>query len=473
MLLTPSAFAAMLLAAVPPTELATLAVPNGASGDEAGRSVSASGERVLMGVPLSNAGSLSNRGAAWVFRRTAEGAWTTEAELLAPDGAADDEFGLSVSLDGDVAIVGALNDDVAGKTDAGSASIFRRGASGWAFEATVIASDGQANDEFGRSVAIRGDVAIVGAWTSGLFDQGAAYVFRRQSNGTWLQTQKLTPPGSASGDQFGTAIAFDGVRVIIGAWGDEDGPATNSGSASVFRSTEGGPFIFEAKLIGADVVSGDELGRGVAIDDTLAVVGSWPFFGNGIGKAYVFRRNGTTWTQEAKLLAPDGATDDYFGFSVACARSGDRERIACGAWADDVAGMTNQGSVWIFERDDLGWSATAQLVAADGGPSDYFGFSLSFACETLAVGVRLDDVASATNQGTTRLWWIADDDGDGEPDLCSPTAGPTADLNGDGSVDAADLAILLGAWGSRDADLDGNGTTDAADLAALLGAWSR
>ena len=244
------------------------------------------------------------------------------------------------------------------------------------------------------------------------------------------------------------------------------------GSASVFRSVDGGPFAFEATLIGADVVSGDELGRGVAIDETLAVVGSWPFFGDGVGKAYVFRRNGTTWTQEAKLLAPDGATDDYFGFSVACSRSGDRERIACGAWADDVSGTTNRGSVWIFERDRSAWTASAQLVATDGGPSDYFGFSLSFACETLAVGVRLDDVAGATNQGTTRLWWIADDDADGEPDLCSPAAELTADLNGDGAVDAADLAILLGAWGSPDADLDGNGTTDAADLAALLGAWS-
>jgi hypothetical protein len=469
MTIVASTLAAAILAATPPAELATLTIPGGTSGDEAGRSVSASGDRVLVGVPLSNAGGPSNRGAAWIFRRTATGAWMPEAELLAPDGAADDEFGLSVSLDGDVAIVGALNDDVAGKVDAGSASIFRRGPRGWTFEATIVAGDGQPNDEFGRSVAIRGDVAIVGAWTSGLFDQGAAYVFRRQPNGTWLQTQKLTPPGSASGDQFGTALAFDGTRAIVGAWGDEDGPATNTGSASVFRSENGGPFQFEAKLIGADVVSGDELGRGVAIDDTLAVVGCWPFFGNGIGKAYVFRRVGTAWTQEAKLTASDGASDDYFGFSVSCTRSGGTERIACGAWADDVAGTTNQGSVWIFESGGGGWAPTEQLIATDGAPSDYFGFSLAFACESLVVGVRLDDVETATNRGSARVWWIADDDADGVDDRC----GAAEDLDGSGAVDAADLAVLLGAWGQPGAsDLDGNGTTDAADLAALLGAWT-
>jgi hypothetical protein len=457
------------IALTPPQPTATLLAPNGASGDEAGRSVALSGRRVLLGVPLSNVDGLSNRGCAWIFRANAEGSWLPEAQLAAPDGQADDEFGLAVGLDGEVAIVGALGDDVGPKTNAGSASVFRLVGGSWVHEATLIAGDGAANDEFGRSVAIRGDVALVGAWLSGLFDTGAIYVFRRQTNGTWLQTQKLTPPGIASGDQVGTTIAFDGTRAIVGAWGDEDGAATNTGSATVWRTVDGGPFVFEAKLIGSDVVASDELGRGVAIDDTLAVVGSWPFFGNGVGKAYVFRRNGTVWTQEAKLTAPDGATDDYFGFSVACRDEPGNETIVCGAWADDVSGTTNQGSAWVFRHVGSAWTATTQLVAQDGGPSDYFGFSLSLGCETLAVGTRLDDVARATNQGSARIWWLDDGDADGLPDLCAPAA----DLNGDGVVDAADLAILLGAWNTAGpTDLDGNGTTDAADLAALLGGWT-
>ncbi len=466
----PTAIVALYAALLPPQQLATLLAPDGAGGDEAGRSIAMSGRRILMGVPFSNAGGLSNRGCAWVFRANADGSWAPESQLLAPDGLADDEFGISVALDGDAAIVGAWNDDVGAKVDAGSASVFRRVNGSWIHEATLVAGDGSANDEFGRSVAIRGDVALVGAWLSGLFDTGAVYVYRRQANGTWLQTQKLTPPGIASGDQVGTAIAFDGTRAIVGAWGDEDGAAGNTGSATVWRTTGGGPFTFEAKLIGNDVVANDELGRGVAMDDTLAVVGSWPFFGNGVGKAYVFRRSGTTWTQEAKLVAPNGATDDYFGFSVACASEPGNEIVACGAWADDVRGTTNQGSAWLFRHQGRGWTVDGQLVADDGGGSDYFAFSLALTCETLAVGVRLDDVDAATNRGSARVWWVADDDADGEADLCQVAA----DLNGDGAVNAADLSVLLGAWGSGagDADLDGNGIVDAADLATLLALWT-
>lgn len=459
----------LLVGALPPEPIQTLLAPGGGSGDEAGRSVAVSGRRLLLGVPLSNAGGLSNRGAAWVFRATADGSWLPEQQLLAPDGLADDEFGFSVSIDGDVALAGAWQDDVGVKTDAGAASVFRRVNGTWTFEATLVAADGAADDEFGRSVAIRGDTALVGAWLSGIFDTGAVYVYRRQASGSWLQVQKLAPPGIASGDQVGTTIAFDGERAIVGAWGDDESALSNTGSATVWKLGANGLFTFEAKLVGSDVASSDELGRGVAIDGELAVVGSWPFFGNGIGKAYVFRRTGNSWAQEAKLLAPDGSTDDYFGFSVACKRDPTGDMVACGAWADDVNGTTNQGSVWLFRKSGGSWSAETQLIAPDGGGSDYFGFSLALGCETLAIGTRLDDVARNTNQGSARVWWVADFDGDGSAELCLDAA----DLDGNGSVDAGDLAQLLGGWGSSGAsDLDGNGTTDAADLAVVLANWS-
>lgn len=464
-----STFLAACLLALPPAPGATLVVPDGLGGDEAGRSVALSGRRALLGVPLANAGGLSNRGAAWIFRALADGTWLPEAQLVAPDGLADDEFGFSVAIDGEVALVGAWQDDVGAKVDAGSASVFRLVGGSWVHEATLVASDGAPDDEFGRSVAIRGDVALVGCWLSGLFDAGAVYVYRRQANGTWLQVQKLSPPGTASGDQVGTTIAFDGARAIVGAWGDDEAALGNTGSASVWTLGANGLFTYEAKLVGGDVAANDELGRGVAIDGDLAVVGSWPFFGNGVGKAYVFRRTGTTWSQEAKLVAPDGATDDYFGFSVACRREPSGDIVACGAWADDVAGTTNQGSAWLFRRAGGRWDAGTQLVASDGGPSDYFGFSLALGCETLAIGTRLDDVGPNLNQGSARIWWIADLDGDGDADLCVDAA----DLDGDGAVDAGDLAQLLGGWGAAGpTDLDGNGVTDAADLAVLLAGWS-
>lgn len=470
---------AALIAVAPPQELATLVVPDGALGDEAGRSISFDGRRVLLGVPNHDAAA-PNAGAAQLFRLASGGVWVTEELLVAPDAADGDSFGLAVSIDGDVALVGALDDDVNGKSNAGSAHVFRRLGGTWEHEAMLIASDGATNDAFGRSVALRGDIAVVGAWQSlNPLAKGAAYVFRRQRDGTWAQAQKLTPPDAANGDAYGTSLSFDGSRVLVGAFGDDVSGQSNQGSASVFRLEPNGSFTFEAKLTAADGIAFDEYGRGVAIDGELAVVGSWPFFGDGAGAACVFRRSGTVWVQEAKLVAPDAQPNDYFGFSVACQGGTSPDSlddvVACGAWADDVEGVTNRGSVWVFRPADLArgrppaWEPAHQLVARDGGGSDYFGFSLACSCEMLAIGVRLDDMGRSTNQGTARLWWTHDDDLSGSADPCMAVT----DLSRDGVTGADDLAILLGDWGlsQGDSDIDGSGIVDAADLALLLGAW--
>ncbi len=118
-----------------------------------------------------------------------------------------------------------------------------------------------------------------------------------------------------------------------------------------------------------------------------------------------------------------------------------------------------------------GWRE--QLVAPDGGSSDYFGFSLAFECELLAVGVRLDDVGAAANAGSARVWWIDDRDGDGSASDCGGEVRVPGDLDGDGVVGAADLALLLSQWGGAgEGDLDGDGNVGAGDLALLLAAWS-
>jgi hypothetical protein len=476
----------------PPEALSTLVAPDAAGGEEGGRSVAAAGRWVVIGMPGANIDGVVNRGAAWVFRAESDdgGAWIPEQRLLAPDGAAEDDFGLSVAIDdpsvrGDagepVAIVGALHDDVAGRVDAGSASVFRRIDGTWVFEQTLLASGGLAGDEFGRSVAIRGDVAVVGAWDDGLFDRGAVYVFVRDASGVWQQAQKLTAPGAGTGDHLGTSVALDafGARLVAGAWGDDAG-ASNGGSASVWRRAKNGAFVFEQELVGSALDPGDELGRGVAIDGDLAVLGGWAFWGDGRGTARVFRRSGTLWSEEAALDAPDGSADDYFGFSVACRRGdaldGDGDLIACGAWADDVLGTTNQGSVWVFERTAAKsggvWSPTAQLIAEDGGASDYFGFSLAFDCDRILVGVRFDDVEGVVNAGSARVWWIDDADGNGVADGCGSGGGLPGDLDGDGVVGPADLALLLSGWGGSGAgDLDGDGTVGPGDLTSLLAAW--
>jgi len=231
-------------------------------------------------------------GAAYVFVRNGE-RWEEQAKLTASSVAEglSDHFGWSVAINGDVAIVGSPYDDDAGK-NSGSAYVFLYNGDTWEEKKKLTASDAAAGDHFGRSVAIDGDMAIVGspydddAGTS----SGSAYVFVRNGD-MWEETKKLTARDTAAGDYFGWSVAISGDVVIVGA--DED-----------------------------DDAGGDS------------------------GSAYVFIRNGDMCEEKRKLTASDATASDYFGYSVAI--SGDVAIV--GSFGDDNAGG-NSGSAYIKYYD--------------------------------------------------------------------------------------------------------------------------
>ena len=156
-----------------------------------------------------------------------------EVKLAAGDVAAKDRFGRSVSISGDTAIVGAHQDDDAG-THSGAAHIFVRRRQAWARQAKLTASDAAANSEFGFSVAISGDIAIVGAHRDNAagFRSGAAYIFVH-SGTKWIEQAKLTAGDALNGEQFGSSVAISGDTAIIGAWGHDD-VRDDSGAAYIF-----------------------------------------------------------------------------------------------------------------------------------------------------------------------------------------------------------------------------------------------
>lgn len=472
-------------APAPPAIVEILTAEEGASGDELGRSVAVAGPFIAGGRWLADPGGATNAGAARVWRRLPDGTTVAEGEVLAPDGALNDEFGVSVALTatcalGDPAdpatwprlVVGAWTADLPGKVDAGAAYVYRRDPTSgiWTFEAKLVASDAAAASEYGRSVAIDGDLVVVGAWKHQL-SRGAVYV-HRLVDGSWTQEAKLLASDGTTGDGLGAGVAIDAGRVVAGAWGDDIGTQSNQGSAYVFRRDAPGTWVQEAKLVAAGGASGDEFGRSVAIDGTTdgaldgttAIVGTWPFFLDGPGAAHVFVRSGISWSQQATLVHPAPASADYFGFSVDV--SGDRAIV--GAWADDIDGTTNQGSAHLFTRTEGSWSHWSELRREESEPSAYFGFAVGIDDGVAAVGSRLDDVGVNTNQGSVAIVCLDDL-------ACSNcgTPGPAADLDGDGDVDGADLGLLLGAWGTTGpGDVDGSGIVDGADLGLLLGQWS-
>ena len=187
-------------------------------------------------------------------------------------------------------------------------------------QAKLTASDGDNNDFFGISVAIDGDTAVAGAPLDNgdLSNQGAAYVFTR-SGTTWTEQQKLTASDGKANDLFGTSVAIDGDTVVAGAPGD--GGTANSGAAYVFTRS-GTTWTEQQKLTASDGAANDLFGASVSIDGDTAVVGAPNDDGGTInqGAAYVFTRSGTTWTEQQKLTASDGAANDFFGASVAIDR---------------------------------------------------------------------------------------------------------------------------------------------------------
>ena len=320
-----------------------LTASDNAAGDEFGKSASISGDYAVVGA-LGDDDNGSGSGSAYVFKRTGTN-WAQEAKLLPSDGAENDIFGLADSISGDYAVVGASRDDDNGDAS-GSAYVFNRSGTSWAQEAKLLASDGAANDFFGASASISGDYAVVGA--TGDDDNGdasgSAYMFKR-SGTSWAQEAKLLPSDGAVGDFFGASVSISGDYAVVGAPFDDDN-GDLSGSAYVFKRS-GTSWTQEAKLLPSDGAAGDGFGAEVSISGDYAVVGAPNHDDNGTdaGSAYLFKRSGTSWTQEAKLLPSDGATGDHFGWGGSASISGDYAVV--GAWGDDDNG-SNSGSAYVY-----------------------------------------------------------------------------------------------------------------------------
>ena len=294
-----------------------------------------------------------------------------EFKITASDGGAVDQFGFSVSISGDYAIVGAFLDDDNGD-DSGSAYVFKRTGSSWAEEAKLLASDGAADDGFGFSVSISGDYAVVGA---ALDDDngdnsGSAYVFKRTGT-IWSQEAKLLASDGAALDRFGFSVSISGDYAAVGAYFDDDN-GDDSGSAYVFKRT-GTSWAEEAKLLPSDGAADDLFGYSVSISGDYALVGARFDDDNGddSGSAYLFKRTGTSWAQEAKLLASDGAAGDVFGHSVSI--SGNYAVV--GAALDDDNGG-DSGSAYVYSDiivgiDDERAGLPAQFTLSQNHPNPF------------------------------------------------------------------------------------------------------
>ena len=309
--------------------------------------------------------------------------WGQTAKVRASDGARFDQFGGSVAISENWAVVGASSHDEGG-TNVGAAYVFERlGTAEWVQRAKLRGSDTQSNNQFGSSVAISGNVMVVGA-PGHDFSTGAAYVFERDADDSWVQTAKLQSNARNRYDNFGYSVAVSDGRIVVGAYGDDTG-SIGAGAAYVFSRADNGSWEQVAKLQATERAENSLFGYEVAIDGDrlLSSANFKTATGASIGTTYVFERTSdNNWLQTAKLQTADQTEGDQFGSSIAV--SGDY--IVAGAYTERFEGEWT-GAAYVFEHSPTnGWTQVAKLQSSDKKRFDRFGNDVAISGDRLVVG---------------------------------------------------------------------------------------
>jgi hypothetical protein len=429
-----------------------------------------------------------------------------QTKLSPSDANAEDKFGVSVAVDGNLAVIGAYECDINNVANAGAAYVYEHTGSTWLQRQKLTASDASAGAQFGWSVAIEADTIAVGSNFAN--NTGAAYIFTR-SGDVWSQQQKLTASDACGGDYFGCSVAVSGNTVIIGAYKDD----ALTGSAYVFV-WNGSTWDYSQKLTASDTKAGDCFGNSVAIDTNAILVGSYyssPFEIGSEGSVYYFTRNAGIWSQQAILTASDPRYADHFGSSVAF----DANIAVIGAYECDINGIDNSGAAYVFYKTVSGWSQQQKLIDNDDPcANEDFGRSVAIESNAIFVGCpynRVDGKQTGsvfefvrTGQSwTQKQTFSASDSNNGDNfgfstavsgrNLIigahfnankSPLSGAayafnntSTDFDGDCDVDFADFALLASSWRRSNPSRDiapppaGDGVVDIYDLAVLCNDW--
>lgn len=333
----------------------------------------------------------------------------TEFKLTTSDAVTNAQYGRSVAIDGDLVAVGMGGDGAIG-----AVYVYKRQGMRYIPEAKLVPPESIPDTcpetevgncpEFGRTVAIQGNTVFVGARFAPVdnLKAGAVYVFRKQGD-LWQYEDKIVSPDPEAGDNFGRALAIQGTLLVVTA------RKTNleEGAAYVFVY-KGGRWIHQANIEASDPTPGAYFGQSVDIQGDVIAIGARNANPNGAGGFYLFRKSGDGWREIAKVTPSDGQDDDQYGFAIAI--SGDT--IVVGARRADVStSKSNTGAVYVYLLKGDSVELVTKLTASDLSKSDEFGQSVAIAGDVIAVGAWKDD----NKQGSIYLFshrsvqWIETD----------------------------------------------------------------
>jgi hypothetical protein len=344
--------------------------------DKFGNAVSLQGDRLLIGNYFDNDNG-SFAGAAYIFELE-NGEWIQKNRFTAGDISSSYGFGISLSLDGDRALIGSRGAKNGNGESVGAAYVFELVAGNWVETHKLIASDGDIGDEFGASVNLENNRAIVGSRNDDDVetDSGAAYIFDFTA-GMWVQTIKLTSMDSKIRSNFGLRLKLDGDRAVVSATSSNELPGVFSVSTYVYDLI-GGVWSFSAKLEkkSSTVSSG---GGSVEISGDTIIVGS-------LSNIYVFKKAAGVWSESTSFTSLDVESTDAFGITMGFSGA----NIIVGAYLHDGNGY-NSGSAYVFTESMGVFNQTEKFIGETGGQYNGFGNSVNISGNRAVVGVQSED----------------------------------------------------------------------------------
>jgi len=445
-----------------------------AAGDRFGHAVATNGERIVVGADAADlgcTGNLCDLGFVEVWVPDGD-AWAREAVLFPEHPAEGDAFGASVAIDGRRIAVGSLTDRIADQ--AGAVDLFVLDDGQWLHDTRLVAPEPAAGDEFGYSVAIQGDLLVVGSpgrQVGEIEDAGAVFVFEWDGL-RWRLIETLSSTAPKTTARFGQSVAIDGDLIVVGeTWADNDGglPVPISGAAFVFER-RGEDYGLVARLAAPVPAALDFFGLAVAVRSPDLVVIGAPGdddMADDGGAAHAFRAGGDGWEHSGIMYSLFPVASGRFGTAISLEGSA----LVIGEAGGD-AGAPASGAAYLFNTVDEAAAPVGPILPNDGDAGDGFGASMAFSGTVLVIGAPQDDDACPASptcdSGSAYVFRVLDPacpgdlDGDdviGIRDLLAvlanwgdvgSAADCVSDLNGDGGVDAMDLTVLIEVWGPCD-----------------------
>lgn len=336
---------------------------------------------------------------------------SVEYKLIASDSQDNDHFGTSISMnsDGTRIIIGATGEDTGGSL-AGAAYIFSWDGSTWSEDQKIQGSDTDTSDVFGTSVSMsaNGNKVAVGA-RSATGSRGAVYVFSWNGS-SWVEDQKVYPATQIVGDFFGSSVSMnaDGTKMVVGADGEDGEVLFGVGAAYIF-SWNGSSWVEDQRLFDSDSKHSDYFGSAssMSADGSRVIVGAYGRDLSGTsaaGSAYIYNYNGSSWVLDQEIYSDNLADSGWFGGSVSM--NSDGSRVIIGSYQDDRA-VSLGGAAYSFSRSGSVWSLDEAIIASDIDTQWQFGKSVSVSGDgvKMVVGASNDDTNGSLSGSVYVFSW--------------------------------------------------------------------